>query len=147
MKLRRIILKVSVGLFWWGYIFFGITTGDLTGFVSVKGSCYLYLLRKTPVEKRQVRGCYSDLCSWLGTLCFAWIGVMRNKLHFSLRGGIRGWTGGLLIIFSLIIYPLLGLLFGHRYPTMPTFGLPCPTTIFTIGVLLFAEGHYQGLFS
>lgn len=24
---------------------------------------------------------------------------------------------------------------GHRYPVTPTFGLPCPTTILTIGLL------------
>src|SRR5579859_1399733 len=31
----------------------------------------------------------------------------------------------------------LSFLAGHRYPAMPTFGLPCPTTIFTLGLLLF----------
>jgi hypothetical protein len=25
---------------------------------------------------------------------------------------------------------------GHDYPATPTFGLPCPTTIFTIGMLM-----------
>jgi hypothetical protein len=73
-----------------------------------------------------------------GALYFMWIGVLQNKLQFSPRGGIRGWAGSVLIAFSLIIYPLLGLLFGHHYPSMPTFGLPCPTTIFTIGIFLFA---------
>ena len=73
-----------------------------------------------------------------GAIYFAWLGLITDKLQFSLSGGIRGWTGGLLILFSLIVYPLLGLIFGHRYPTMPTFGVPCPTTILTIGVLLFA---------
>lgn len=77
-----------------------------------------------------------------GALYSAWMGVLKNKLQFSLRGGIRGWTGSLLIIYSLIIYPLLGFLFGHRYPAIPTFGLPCPTTIFTIGVLLFAVAPF-----
>jgi hypothetical protein len=71
-----------------------------------------------------------------GALWFAWVGVLKNKLQFSLHGGIRAWLGGLLIVFSLIIYPLLGFLSGHRYPAMPTFGLPCPTTIFTLGILL-----------
>jgi hypothetical protein len=73
-----------------------------------------------------------------GAIWFAWIGVLKNKLQFRLHGGIRAWLGGLLIVFSLIIYPLLGYLFGHRYPASPTFGLPCPTTIFTLGILLFA---------
>ena len=35
-------------------------------------------------------------------------------------------------------YPALGDALGHRYPAAPTFGLPCPTTIFTIGLLLWA---------
>jgi hypothetical protein len=68
---------------------------------------------------------------------FAWFGVLRRRLQFSVHVGIRAWLGGLLIFFSLIVYPLLGLLFGHRYPRMPSFGLPCPTTIFTLGMLLF----------
>jgi hypothetical protein len=29
---------------------------------------------------------------------------------------------------------------GHDYPATPTFGLPCPTTILTIGVLLTVQG-------
>lgn len=73
-----------------------------------------------------------------GAIAFAWSGVLKGKLQFSRRGGFRGWLGGLLILFSLVIYPAVGLLFGHRYPAMPTFGLPCPTTIWTIGILLFA---------
>jgi hypothetical protein len=73
-----------------------------------------------------------------GSLWFAWEGVINGRLQFRLTGGIPGGAGVLLIIFSLIIYPLLGCLLGHRYPAVPTFGLPCPTTIFTLGLLLFA---------
>jgi hypothetical protein len=36
-------------------------------------------------------------------------------------------------------YPLLGYLQGHIYPAAPTFGLPCPTTIFTFGILLWTD--------
>jgi hypothetical protein len=43
--------------------------------------------------------------------------------------------GGALIAFALVVYPIVGYAVGHRYPELPTFGLPCPTTIFTIGVL------------
>ena len=35
-----------------------------------------------------------------------------------------------------LAYPLLTIGFGHRYPATPTFGVPCPTDILTIGVLL-----------
>jgi hypothetical protein len=30
---------------------------------------------------------------------------------------------------------------GHSYPEAPTFGVPCPTAILTIGVLVGARGH------
>ncbi len=76
--------------------------------------------------------------SLAGALWLAWLGVFKGRLRFSLSGGPRAWAGGLLILFALLVYPLLGFLAGHRYPAMPTFGLPCPTTIFTIGVLLIA---------
>jgi len=75
----------------------------------------------------------------VGSLWFAWVGVIKGRLQFRLTGGIRGGAGVLLIVFSLIIYPLLGHLLGHRYPAVPTFGLPCPTTIFTLGLLLLAS--------
>ena len=32
---------------------------------------------------------------------------------------------------------MLGYFLGHRYPAAPSFGLPCPTTIFTLGLLLW----------
>ena len=78
--------------------------------------------------------------SLLGALLLAWIGVVRGRLEFARRGDLRGWTGGALVLFALLVYPLLGWAMGHRYPEVPTFGLPCPTTIFTIGTLLFARG-------
>lgn len=39
-----------------------------------------------------------------------------------------------LIAYALLIYPIVGHVLGQRYPAMPTFGAPCPTTIFTFGV-------------
>jgi hypothetical protein len=43
-------------------------------------------------------------------------------------------TGTLLIAYGLVLYPLTGLLLGHHYPLAPSFGTPCPTTIFTFGI-------------
>ncbi len=37
----------------------------------------------------------------------------------------------------MVIYPVLGHFLGHVYPNSPTFGAPCPTTIFTFGLLLW----------
>jgi hypothetical protein len=74
-----------------------------------------------------------------GGAAFLWLGIIRPRLRFGAVGGIRGALGWLLVVFALVIYPAIGYALGHRYPTSPTFGLPCPTTIFTIGLLLFAE--------
>jgi hypothetical protein len=74
-----------------------------------------------------------------GAFWFAWIGVVKGAMQLQIRGGVRGWAAWTLIAFALVVYPLLGYLLGHRYPAIPTFGLPCPTTIFTLGMLLFSK--------
>jgi hypothetical protein len=66
-------------------------------------------------------------------------GGVNTSYHFIFRTDMFGFAGGLLILYSLIIYPLVGHVFGHRYPFSPTFGLPCPTTLFTIGILLLSQ--------
>ena len=76
----------------------------------------------------------------LGSLAFAWHGIARPDLTFRWVRGIRGIAGAALIVFAMVLYPLAGYIVGHRFPAAPTFGLPCPTTIFTLGMLLFAAG-------
>jgi hypothetical protein len=70
-------------------------------------------------------------------ILFLVFGVFQNKLSFNFNKDIYGITGISLIIIALVIYPIAGYFFGHIYPSSPTFGLPCPTTIFTFGFLLF----------
>lgn len=74
-----------------------------------------------------------------GATAFLWVGVFRCRLRFSAHWDARAATGGALIVYGLAVYPALCMLTGHSYPAMPTFGLPCPTTLFTIGLLAFAE--------
>lgn len=54
-----------------------------------------------------------------------------------------GWTriGGLGLIGYALLYPFLTIAFGHQYPAAPTFGVPCPTDILTIGALLTSRGR------
>lgn len=66
-------------------------------------------------------------------------GVLTNKLSFRFYYDAKGVTGFLLILYALFFYPLLGLNFEHQYPQLPTFGLPCPTTIFTFGLFLWTD--------
>ncbi|HET7188463.1 MAG TPA: DUF6064 family protein [Gemmatimonadaceae bacterium] len=59
----------------------------------------------------------------------------------SARRDLRGIIAAALVAYALAGYPLAALAAGHRYPTLATFGVPCPTTIFTFGVLLLvADG-------
>jgi hypothetical protein len=66
-------------------------------------------------------------------------GISRRRLSFQFKPDINGWTGALFILYGMAIYPALNQALGHGYPKSPTFGLPCPTTIFTFGILLWAD--------
>ena len=78
--------------------------------------------------------------SIVGGFMFAWHGVIRRSLGFGFGKSLRAAIGTALLVFALVVYPIWGTLAGHGYPALPTFGLPCPTTIFTIGVLALASG-------
>lgn len=67
---------------------------------------------------------------------FLFEGIVRNKISFTFAKDWRSWTGLVLAVFGPILYPIIGYSLGHTYPSSPTFGLPCPTTIFTFGLLL-----------
>lgn len=65
--------------------------------------------------------------------------TQRGRLRFEQPQGALGAVGLAIVFYAFIGYPILGALAGHAYPREPTFGLPCPTTIFTLGLLLFAK--------
>jgi hypothetical protein len=66
------------------------------------------------------------------------VAAARGQLRF---GGRRSWTGWALVAYATVLYPAIGAALGHAYPLSPSFGVtPCPTTIFTYGVLLLATG-------
>lgn len=62
--------------------------------------------------------------------------VIRGQLRFGARRDRAKVLGLALIVYALLVYPLLGMWSDHAYPRSPSFGLPCPTTIFTLGMLL-----------
>jgi hypothetical protein len=72
-------------------------------------------------------------------ILFVIAGVWQNNLRFRFTTGPVAIIGGAFLIYALIIYPALGYWLGHRYPAAPTFGLPCPTAIFTFGILLWTD--------
>jgi Family of unknown function (DUF6064) len=75
-------------------------------------------------------------------ILFIILGILKCKLSFRFRPDSYGITGLILILFALVIYPMIGYILDHRYPWSPTFGLPCPTTIFTFGLLLLMDKKF-----
>jgi hypothetical protein len=71
-----------------------------------------------------------------------WHGVIKRRLVFRWIAGVRSRLGLGLVAFALVVYPVWSATSGHAYPTLPTFGLPCPTTLFTIGMLAFVSAPY-----
>jgi hypothetical protein len=60
----------------------------------------------------------------------------RNRLRFVPRAWGAGWA---LIVYGLVAYPVLGFLSGHGYPNGPSFGAPCPVTIFFCGMMFWVQ--------
>ena len=67
------------------------------------------------------------------------VGVLKHQLKFHFSLNSYGIVDGVFLLYALIVYPVLGYWLGHKYPAAPTFGLPCPTTIFTFGMLLWTS--------
>jgi hypothetical protein len=63
----------------------------------------------------------------------------RQTLRISVPPDIpSAVAGALLLAYALVGYPIVALLTGQSYPAMPTFGVPCPTVIFTFGLLAWS---------
>ncbi len=73
-------------------------------------------------------------------LLFIVVGSIRGRLSFGFDLKPIPIVGAIFILYAMVVYPLLGLALGHWYPRAPMFGVaPCPTTIFTFGLLLWAK--------
>ncbi len=68
---------------------------------------------------------------------FLWWGTARGRGAFARTRTPRHFAAAAFVGYALL-YPLWVLLAGHDLPRAPTFGVPCPTTLFTAGLLLAA---------
>jgi hypothetical protein len=82
------------------------------------------------------------LVSLVGAAVFAWSGALRRRMVFACESRARRIAGHALIVYALVVYPLISTLLGREFPQIPTFGLPCPTTIFTLGMLAFLSAPF-----
>ncbi len=112
------IISMSLGFFW---LWIGIVY-HFAYFTSINKAAYVF-----------------GVLFIIQGLLFVLAGGLKSKLSFKARVDGYGVLGSLFVLYALIIYPALGYYFGHVYPKNPTFGLPCPTTIFTFGLLLWTD--------
>jgi hypothetical protein len=75
---------------------------------------------------------------------FVWFGLIKGSLSF--KSSRTTWTrvGWLLMLYALL-YPAITIVEHGGVVRVPTFALPCPTTIFTAGVLLLASPPRRSL--
>jgi hypothetical protein len=74
-------------------------------------------------------------------------GFRYEGMHFRPQGDLLGIAGSFMVTCALMIHPVIAIRLGHHYPAFPTFGVPNPTVIFTIGVLLWAKPRaHEALF-
>jgi len=79
--------------------------------------------------------------AWLFTLLFlvqagllVLQGVVEHRLRFQVERGPAWLVGSAFVAYGLL-YPFIALV-SEDYPRVPTFGVPCPITLVTVGFLL-----------
>jgi Family of unknown function (DUF6064) len=61
----------------------------------------------------------------------------RDQLSLAFSRTARAFVGLSLIVYSTLVYPVLGLLLGNSLTELPMFGVtPCPVAMFSFGSLL-----------
>jgi hypothetical protein len=68
---------------------------------------------------------------------------LRNNLEFEFKAQSKYYIAYFFIVFGLIIYPVLIYFLENSLQTTITLGLPCPTTIFTFGILMLTTQKFS----
>lgn len=76
-------------------------------------------------------------------LLVAGAGLWGGTIAYRVRGGAAAILGALAVAYALAVYPLLGFPLGHGYPAGPSFGAPCPTVIFFLGMMMWADTRHR----
>lgn len=79
----------------------------------------------------------------LQSLLLAAAGIQSTDLRFEVGRTVQSVLGLVIIVYALLIYELQGSWARHGMMSGPMFGVaPCPTTIFTLGMLMLARGRW-----
>ena len=114
-------IVMSILFFFWGWM--GVVY-HIMYFSSINKAAYLF-----------------GIIFLVQSFLFLYFGVIRNEIRIEFNLNLSGVLAMLFIAYSLVFYPLIGYSLGHIYPRNPTFGVPCPTTIFTFGLLLYSKSR------
>lgn len=118
----------------------------------------LALRRPNPDTLRIVASSLAALWIWSGVVYHALFFARINPVALAFGGlfVVQGWwfyrfgrdggsgvvavpsriqaaIGGVMVGYALVGYPVVSILLGHSWPAVPTFGVPCPLVIFTLG--------------
>jgi hypothetical protein len=121
IKKYRFSDRINSGILGFLWLWVGIVY-HLVHFTSINKAAYLF-----------------GVLFILQAFIFIHASIVKDYLSFKYQANIYGIAGTIFLLYALIIYPVLGHFLGHVYPESPTFGLPCPTTIFTFGLLLWMD--------
>jgi uncharacterized protein DUF6064 len=70
---------------------------------------------------------------------FFWYGTVGSRLRFEWTSDARSAVAAGLAVYALVAYPAIGLALRGAPLEVAGFGLPCPTTIFTVAMLGFLK--------
>jgi hypothetical protein len=135
--LMAVVAIVLVGLL---FILPGATTTLLLkAFLSITfgwiGVAWLFLMGD--MRKRQPFVSFSIALTYFPLAVIFVLDIFAKKTAYEIP--FPGWhlyVSLFMMAWGIILYPLTGYLWGHRYPRIPLFGaMPCPTNIFALGLL------------
>lgn len=120
-KFSDLVINISLAFYW---LWIGLVY-HITFFSSINKAAYFF-----------------GILFIVQGLLFIYAGVIRKELRYATERSMEAYFGWAFIAYAIIIYPIIGMISGHSYPKAPTFGLPCPTTIFTFGMFLFVRNRF-----
>ena len=75
--------------------------------------------------------------------CLFLIGIFKSNISINYSANFHSIIGILFIVYAMVGYQLFGYFLGHVYPRFWSVGLvPCPTTIFTLGLFLMTDKKF-----
>lgn len=108
----RVAIVLLAGLWLWtGIVYFKMFFVAITPAAQIFGSFFI------------AEAAVLLLCAW----------EMRPRLEPASPASLA--VSGFILVYALLLYPIVGIAAGQQYPALPTFGAPCPLTIFTFGLL------------